>query len=130
MEAVPGIRWLGVLCHVAAAELLQIQGWELWIFRFNVILDAWPYLVKGLGITLPVALLLARMILGPIVWQLRLSGKRVVFGVAAGNVALLGNTPALVQLIWVHYCLPILVGIGVGGLARSTETHGGNLPRP
>ena len=120
------------MCHVAAAELLQIQGWELWIFRFNVILDAWPYLVKGLGITLlvTVASLVAGMILEPIVWQLRLSGKRVVFGAAARHVALLGNTLVLVQLIWVHYCLPILLGIGAGGLASGTKTRAGNLPRP
>jgi His/Glu/Gln/Arg/opine family amino acid ABC transporter permease subunit len=100
------------------------------MFRFNVVFDAWPYLVKGLGITLVVTIasLVAGMILGLVVGLMRLSSNRAVAGVAAAYVAVLRNTPVLVQLIWVYYCLPILLGIDLDAITScivALSLHGG-----
>lgn len=82
-------------------------------FRPGVILDNWHVLVAGLGVTLTVTIvsLICGMILGIVVGTMRLSKNRVLAGAALGYVAILRNTPTLIQLIWVYYCLPLLIGI-------------------
>ena len=39
---------------------------------------------------------------------------------AIGYIELFRNTPALIQLMWVYYCLPILTGIEMGAAASAT----------
>lgn len=82
-------------------------------FRFGVITDNWYILVSGLGVTLKVTCisLLCGMIIGIILGVMRLSENRILSTLALGYVAILRNTPALIQLIWVYYCLPLLIGV-------------------
>nr|WP_283805048.1 amino acid ABC transporter permease [Afipia sp. Root123D2] len=81
-------------------------------FRFGVIFDNWHILVAGLGVTLQVTFvsLLCGMVLGIILGMMRLSSNRILATIALAYVAVLRNTPALIQLIWVYYCLPLLIG--------------------
>jgi polar amino acid transport system permease protein len=81
-------------------------------FRFGVIADNWHILVSGLGVTLKVTCisLLCGMIIGIVLGMMRLSSNRVLAALALGYVAVLRNTPVLIQLIWVYYCLPLLIG--------------------
>jgi polar amino acid transport system permease protein len=81
-------------------------------FRFGVIADNWHILVSGLGVTLKVTCisLLCGMIIGIVLGMMRLSSNRALAALALSYVAVLRNTPALIQLIWVYYCLPLLIG--------------------
>jgi len=82
-------------------------------FDFNAVLSNWDYLVQGLWVTLLVtgAALLASLVVGLIVGVLRLSQNRVLSWISWAYVELMRNTPVLVQLVWVYYCIPILTGI-------------------
>jgi len=84
-------------------------------FDFTVIMANWRYLAMGIVITalvtcsalacsLPIAGLLATC---------RLSRFRGLRLLATAYVTLFRNTPTLVQLIWVYYCLPILAGVDI-----------------
>jgi ectoine/hydroxyectoine ABC transporter permease protein EhuC len=100
------------------------------IFRFGVIWDNWHLLIAGLGITLEVtfASLVAGMLIGILVGICRLSRNRILSSVATLYVAVLRNTPALIQLIWVYYCLPLLLGIDLDSTTScivALSLHGG-----
>jgi His/Glu/Gln/Arg/opine family amino acid ABC transporter permease subunit len=99
-------------------------------FNFAVVLTNWPYLVSGVGTTLMVtfASLIAGLAIGLIIALLRLSSQRVLSAIGWLYVAVLRNTPALVQLMWVYYCLPILTGVELNTAAScivALALHGG-----
>jgi polar amino acid transport system permease protein len=59
---------------------------------------------------------------------MRLSKNWLVYGIATTYIAVLRNTPLLVQLIWVYYCLPLLLGIDVNAVTSciiALTLHGG-----
>jgi len=82
-------------------------------FNFSVVTAHWGYLASGLGTTLIVTLsaLAGGLVIGLLIGVLRLARSPYLAAVGWAYVAVLRNTPALVQLIWVYYCLPILTGI-------------------
>lgn len=53
-------------------------------------------------------------ILGLLAALMRMSGKQPFTGIAYVYVEFFRNTPALVQLIWIFYVLPVLFGIALG----------------
>jgi His/Glu/Gln/Arg/opine family amino acid ABC transporter permease subunit len=85
-------------------------------FDFSVIWHNWKLLVSGFyfaGLVTGASLLLSLPI-AVIIALCRLSKRPFLKLPAAGYVAVFRNTPTLVQLIWVYYCLPILFGIDFG----------------
>lgn len=84
-------------------------------FDFTVIWDHWPYLIQGLYIASYVtgASLLLSLPIAIVVAICRLSTKSIFRLPAVAYVTVFRNTPALVQLIWVYYCLPILINIEI-----------------
>lgn len=90
-------------------------------FTFKVVEQNWPYLVQGLWITLwvTVASLAVSLVLGVVLAMLRLSSSRIVSSVAWAYTEFLRNTPVLVQLVWVYYCLPILTGLDFSVITSS-----------
>lgn len=82
-------------------------------FNFSVVQANWGYLASGLGITLLVTFsaLAGGLAIGLVVGVLRLSRRPYLAAIGWAYVLVLRNTPALVQLIWVYYCLPILTGL-------------------
>jgi polar amino acid transport system permease protein len=50
----------------------------------------------------------------------RMSKRPWLYALAAGYVEVFRNTPALVQLIWVYYCLPILTGVNLSAPVSAT----------
>lgn len=88
------------------------MGYEL---NFSVVWENWRFLVSGLVITLKVTSLslLFASIIGVIVGVARVSKIFFISSPAYAFIAVLRNTPTLVQLIWVYYCLPILTGATV-----------------
>lgn len=84
-----------------------------YVFNFNAVWTNWHYLISGIGITVLVTLsaLGIGLVIGIFVGVLRLSKRPYLSRVAWLYIEVLRNTPALVQLIWVYYCLPILTGL-------------------
>lgn len=92
-------------------------GFEyLWAFRYIVL--------KGVGISIAycVATLLAGLIIGLFTGLSLLSKHRILFFPVRFFVEIFRCTPLMVQLIWMYYALPVVVGVNIpawlaGGLA-------------
>jgi len=84
-------------------------------FRFDVVTSNLGFLLSGIKATLlvTVAALAVGLIIGLVVALGRMSRRRWVYAPATVYIEVFRNTPALVQLIWVYYCLPILTGINM-----------------
>lgn len=84
-------------------------------FRFDVVWNNLDFLLEGLYFTLVISFLslVISMGLGLFVAVLRLSKVRGLPFVAATYVEFFRDTPVLVQLFWVYYVLPILLGIQI-----------------
>jgi His/Glu/Gln/Arg/opine family amino acid ABC transporter permease subunit len=100
------------------------------MFRFNVIVDTLPILIRGLEITFLVtaASLFFSLIIGVAAGLMRISNRWYLYWPATVYVALLRNTPVLVQLIWVYYCLPLLLGVDFSATTSciiALALHGG-----
>ena len=82
-------------------------------FHFNVVKDNWPFLIEGIWLTLGVTggALGSNMVVGLVFGALRMSKSPWLRYPVMAYIETFRNTPALVQLIWVYYCLPILTGI-------------------
>jgi len=90
-------------------------------FHFNVVWNNITYLLGGVSLTLQVMTIsfaLAFMI-GLLVAILRLSKRRFLNFPAGIYVEICRNTPALVQLIWIFYCLPIFIGVEINPILAS-----------
>jgi polar amino acid transport system permease protein len=82
-------------------------------FRFDVVWSNIGYLLDGLGMTLVISLvsLLASIVVGLIIALGRRSRSRWISFPAATYCELFRDTPVLVQLFWVYYVLPVLIGV-------------------
>jgi polar amino acid transport system permease protein len=87
-------------------------------FDFSVVWNNWEFLSKGLYISFAVtgASLLLSMPIAVVVALCTLSRNSVVRVPATAYVTVFRNTPTLVQLIWVYYCLPILVNVEISAI--------------
>jgi His/Glu/Gln/Arg/opine family amino acid ABC transporter permease subunit len=84
-------------------------------FRWDIIPANLPFLMSGVGQTLLIsALTLVFATAGGLVIAV-MAGSRLwpVRAVATAFGELIRNTPILVQLLWVYYVLPILLGIRI-----------------
>jgi len=91
-------------------------------FQFSVIRDNWAYLLQGAWITVSVTAvaLAAGLIIGLVLGMTRLSKRKWVSLPALCYVEIFRNTPALVQLMWVYYALPVLTGIELNAVVSCT----------
>src|SRR3954470_7205860 len=67
-----------------------------------------------------VAALASGLALGLVVALARMSKRRWLYMPAIAYIELFRNTPALIQLMWVYYCLPILTGLEMSAAASAT----------
>jgi polar amino acid transport system permease protein len=88
-------------------------------FRFDVVWSNIGYLLDGLGLTLLISLmsLLASIVVGMIIALGRRARSRWISFPAATYCELFRDTPVLVQLFWVYYVLPILIGVRLSAFA-------------
>jgi polar amino acid transport system permease protein len=84
-------------------------------FQWHVVSDNLPFLLQGVWTTLGVTAvsISAAIVLGLGIGLLRISHRRTLRAIAITYIEIFRNTPALVQLIWVYYCLPVLTGINL-----------------
>ena len=91
-------------------------------FRFDVVWGNLGFLLSGIQLTLAVtaAALSSGLVLGLIVALARMSPRPWLQLPAIGYIEVFRNTPALIQLMWVYYCLPILTGIDMSAITSAT----------
>lgn len=90
-------------------------------FRFDVVWNNMDFLMSGLYLTLLISFLalVISMVLGLFIAIARLSRLRAVSLAAATYVEFFRDTPVLVQLFWVYYVLPILLGIQISAFTAA-----------
>jgi polar amino acid transport system permease protein len=90
-------------------------------FRFDAVTNNLPFLLEGLYLTLLISglALVFSMVLGVFVALGRLSRSRVISFASATYIEVFRDTPVLVQLFWVYYVLPILLGIRIDALTAA-----------
>ena len=90
-------------------------------FRFDAVYNNLPFLLDGLYLTLLISglALVFSMVLGMFVALGRLSRSRILSLASATYVELFRDTPVLVQLFWVYYVLPILLGIRIDAISAA-----------
>lgn len=90
-------------------------------FRFDAVYNNLPYLIEGLYLTLLISglALVFSMVLGVLVALGRLSKWRALSAASATYIEVFRDTPMLVQLFWVYYVLPILLGIRIDALTAA-----------
>jgi polar amino acid transport system permease protein len=88
-------------------------------FDFRVPLRYIDVLGRGLVVTLEITgiSIAIGLVLGLLIAILRISRKTVVNGVAAAYIEVFRCTPTLIQIVWIFYCLPIVLGIELSGFA-------------
>jgi polar amino acid transport system permease protein len=107
LVAVLGVLWLA-LTRLGGASSVPPYHWD-----FSTVGPYLGFLIQGLELTLEITVvtLALGMLLGITVAMARLSSVRVVRMAVALYVEVMRGTPALVQLVWVYYALPIITGI-------------------
>lgn len=91
-------------------------------FHFGIVWEYLGYLLAGVKITVLVttAALLFGAVVGLFVALGRMSKRRWLQWPAIAYVEIFRNTPALIQLMWAYYCLPILAGINLSAIVAAT----------
>jgi polar amino acid transport system permease protein len=97
-------------------------------FQFGVVWSNLGFLLSGIELTLLVTLaaLTGSLVLGLIVALGRMSKRRWLQVPAIAYIEVFRNTPALIQLMWVYYCLPILTGFDMSAAPSATLALGVN----
>ena len=98
-------------------------------FQFRVVWVERAYLLGGVTLTLKVMAIsyVLAFVIGLLIGALRLSKWRFLNLLAGFYIEVCRNTPALVQLIWIFYCLPIFTGIDLDPVAASIVALSINL---
>jgi polar amino acid transport system permease protein len=91
-------------------------------FQFGVVTKNLYFLLSGVKMTLLVtaAALSIGLVIGLIVALGRMSPRGWLKRPAVAYIEVFRNTPALIQLMWFYYCLPILTGIDIGAWGAAT----------
>jgi His/Glu/Gln/Arg/opine family amino acid ABC transporter permease subunit len=88
-------------------------------FRFDVVWSNFGLLIIGLKYT--IMLSLSTMALGTLIGVIsaliRMRRIKVLSPLVIAYVEFFRGTPALVQIVWIYYCLPIVLGINIPGAA-------------
>ncbi len=99
--------WM-VLTSIAGGSSAPSYRWD-----FGMVGRYMPVLLEGLVMTLQLTVVSISLglTLGIVVALARLSSLRIVRGPTIIFIEIMRGTPALVQLVWVYYALPIVTGI-------------------
>ncbi len=87
-------------------------------FRFDIVWNNFPVLLEGLQNTILLSLLtmVFGTAIGLFVAITRLRGGRLLATPLIVYVEVFRGTPALIQIVWIYYCLPIILGIEMSAL--------------
>ena len=98
-------------------------------FDWNVVANAFPAMMQGLGLTLQITVItiVISMILAVPLAVGRMSKIEVIRWAAQGYIEIFRCTPLLVQLFWIFYALPALTGVTLPGYASAVIALTANL---
>jgi His/Glu/Gln/Arg/opine family amino acid ABC transporter permease subunit len=84
-------------------------------FHFGIIADNAVGFLHGIEITLllSVTSIAGAAVLGLVAALGRMSRPRLISLLAGGYIEFLRNTPLIVQLVWIYYCMPIILGVNL-----------------
>jgi polar amino acid transport system permease protein len=101
----------------------------MYTFRFDIVLRNLPFLLEGLWLTIEITLLsvIFAMAVGLVAALLRLSKIPGVTHVIRAYVDLFRCTPVLVQLVWIYYALPLVLGIKMSAFTSTVLTLSLNM---
>jgi len=90
-------------------------------FSLSVIVEYFDVLLLGLLTTIEftVICIVLGAALGFVLSLMRVSRSRLLRFVSTAYVEFFRGTPVLVQLFWIFFCLPIILGIEIGNFASS-----------
>lgn len=93
---------------------------------FSVVFKHLPFLLEGLRVTVVVSLLamVVGVIVGLVVALARLSPMAPLRWLAVFYIDFLRSTPLLIQLVWVFFALPILLGFSLTPVTAGVSTLG------
>jgi glutamate/aspartate transport system permease protein len=85
-------------------------------FDASVIVNAWPFLLEGLGLSLMLTLvaMAGGLVLGLFLALARLSRNRLLAGAAAVYVNGFRAVPLILVIFWFYFLVPLIVGKPVG----------------
>jgi polar amino acid transport system permease protein len=97
--------------------------------QFGRIVEYLPDLMRGVWLTLglSVASLAIGLVLGLVLALARLSQSRPVNWPAYVYIEFFRTTPPLVQIVWLYYGLPILIGMDLGAFGAAAVALGLNI---
>ena len=97
-------------------------------FEFFIVWRIKDYLLGGLVFTSQVSLysLIAALLIGLVVGTLTLAKKRFISVLAQAYVEVFRNTPALVQLMWIYYALPLFLPVNLTAFSSCVIALGMN----
>ncbi|MCX2698582.1 ABC transporter permease subunit [Ochrobactrum chromiisoli] len=87
-------------------------------FEWSAIIDALPALLRGAASTVMVAAvsLIAGMVLGTIIGVIRTYAPKYISLVAQIYIGLIRGTPMVVQIMFIYFALPMLLGVKLTAL--------------
>lgn len=93
-------------------------------FDWSVIVDALPALAKGAQLTIFITVLglAGGIAVGFLFGLLRAYGNKFLATVAFGFIELVRGTPIVVQVMFIYFALPVLLGIRVDALTAAVVT--------
>ncbi len=93
-------------------------------FDWSVIVDALPALAKGAQLTIFITVLglTGGIAVGFLFGLLRAYGNKFLATVAFGFIELVRGTPIVVQVMFIYFALPVLLGIRVDALTAAVVT--------
>lgn len=91
-------------------------------YDFALVFDYWNALLVGLGVTVKLTVLCAAIgsVLGFMISLARVSPFRALRWTSTVYVELFRGTPILIQLFWIFFCLPIVLGIDLPNMVAAT----------
>lgn len=98
-------------------------------FDWSVVGDSLPTLLKGLGLTVEISVIsiVAATILGFPLAVARMSKHEILRWPAQVYIEIFRGTPMLVQLLWVFYAMPALLGITIPSVPSVSIALSANL---
>jgi polar amino acid transport system permease protein len=98
-------------------------------FQFARILGYLPDLIRGVGVTLQLALISASLglVLGLVLALMKYSRHPLLYWPTSVYIEFFRTTPPLVQIVWLYYGLPLLTGYDLGAFGAAAVALGLNI---
>lgn len=91
-------------------------------YNFSMVFGYWPPLLLGLWVTAKLTFICAVLgsLVGFLVSLARVSSSRALRWFSTIYVEFFRGTPVLIQLFWVFFCLPLILGIDLQNMVAAT----------